>query len=175
MRRVGTRVAAALLVTLGAVGTALSAPGLVWSLRTSLASGDAPLDSTVAGAPERRWVRLTDAVVRCETVHETSRGRLALATDRAGAELFVVPLPGPCEGARTDGVFLPDRIPAVRLKAIGLDVPADLPVKQGVRLLVPHVSGRVLLVAAAPLTVSLALTLGGLALAWRLRARAPAS
>ena len=76
-----------------------------------LRSPGAPLPTTVAAAPDQRWVVLDDAVVDCRPRAENQRVTFVLANDRSGANPFLAQLvgAGPCHpspGERLDGVFV---------------------------------------------------------------------
>ncbi len=79
-----------------------------WAL---LRSPDAPLPSTVAAAPQHRWVSLEDAVLDCSTQRTRRGSTLVLAHDRSGAHPFLAQLAGrrACEGSGpgpVDGAFV---------------------------------------------------------------------
>ncbi len=105
MGRMGLR----LLVALGLVLCILTGWKAALGTLVLLRSPDAPLLTTVAGAPEHRWVVLTDAVLDCSTQQVRERTALVLADDASGEHLFVAQLASPdgCAPARRlDGVFV---------------------------------------------------------------------
>jgi len=74
-------------------------------------SPEAPISTTVAAAPDNRWVVLQDAVLDCSTRQIRERATLVLANDRSGAHPFVAQLAGTraCDGAAArsiDGAFI---------------------------------------------------------------------
>jgi hypothetical protein len=162
----GRRVLGTLLLLAGVGGVSIFGPGLVWAVRTAAAAGAAPMPTSVADAPARKWVRLTDAKVRCETVKSARGVHVAVATDAAGAHPFLTQLTDPekCETARLEGLFLDERVTATRLKdAYGLDVSGT----PDLRVLGPPVGWGFALLALAPVLVSAALGFGGWWLGWR--------
>lgn len=92
--------------------------GFTWySARALWLSPPAPRHTTVADAPEQRWVVLDDAVLDCATERVTRRAglhtayTLVRASDRAGTHGFVAQLAGAdaCARAATrplDGAFI---------------------------------------------------------------------
>jgi hypothetical protein len=164
----GRRLLGWLLVVAGVAGVSLFGPGLLWAARTAASAGATALPVTVAEAPTRRWVRLTDARVLCGTVRSARGVHVAVATDAAGAHPFLTQLTDPsrCESARLEGLFLDEVLTAARVQeAYGLEVPgaADL------RVLGPPVGMGLALLAVAPVLVSAALALGGFWVGWRRR------
>ncbi len=155
-----------LLLVSGVGALSRFGPGLLWAARTAASAGRAPTPVAVADAPSRRWVRLTDAEVRCDSV-KTARGvHVAFAPDAAGNHPFLTQLTEPkrCDTARTEGLFLDDRVSAARLlEAYGLEAPggADL------RVLGPPVGWGFVALALAPVLVSLAMAFGGWWVGWR--------
>jgi hypothetical protein len=100
-----------LLVALGISVCILTGWLAAEDARTVLGAPDAPLATTVAGAPENRWVMLQDAVFDCSTRRARLRSTLLLANDRTGTHPFLARLAGTraCDtlGSRpVDGVFL---------------------------------------------------------------------
>ncbi len=100
-----------LLVALGISVCILTGWFAARAARALLDSPDAPLTTTVAAAPDDRWVVLQDAVLDCSTRQTRQRATLVLANDGTGAHPFVAQLVGTkaCEGARTrsiDGAFI---------------------------------------------------------------------
>lgn len=78
-----------------------------WSAMRS--TPEAPLETTVEDAPDRRWVRPTDLALRCET-RVASRGFTFLLAEGGPSRTPVaVHLVGdvPCPTAPPDGVFIP--------------------------------------------------------------------
>ncbi len=74
-------------------------------------SPEAPISTTVAAAPDNRWVVLQDAVLDCSTRQIRERATMVLANDRSGARPFVAQLAGTraCDGAAArpiDGAFI---------------------------------------------------------------------
>jgi hypothetical protein len=105
MGRMGLR----LLVALGLVLCILTGWKTALGTLVLLRSPDAPLPTTVARAPEHRWVVLTDAVLDCATQQVRQRTALVLADDASGEHLFVAQLASPDGCAvtrRLDGVFV---------------------------------------------------------------------
>jgi hypothetical protein len=105
MGRMGLR----LLVALGLVLCILTGWKAALGTLALLRSRDAPLPTTVARAPEHRWVVLTDAVLDCATQQVRQRTALVLADDASGEHLFVAQLASPDGCAvtrRLDGVFV---------------------------------------------------------------------
>jgi hypothetical protein len=117
------------LVALGAIGLLLVGPTVAKFATVIVRSGSAPVATTVAAAPADTWVRLTDAVLRCET-RKVVAGRVAttiiLGRDAAGAHPFVASFTGEvgCDaaGASVDGVFMPGVVDAEALGRAGVDV-----------------------------------------------------
>jgi hypothetical protein len=162
----GRKVLGWLLLLSGVGALSLFGPGLIWAVRTAATAGSAPTPVAVAVAPARKWVRLTDAAVRCETVKSARGVHVAVATDAAGDHPFLTQLSDPkkCDTARTEGLFLDDRVSAARVKeAYGLDAPGDA----GLRVLGPPVGWGFVALALAPVLVSLAMALGGWWIGWR--------
>ncbi len=88
--------------------------------------GSTPLQSTVAAAPQGRWVTLTDAKLRCEslTVYK-DQVTFFLATDAGLANPFLAQFIGKvtCEqaSAAISGAFLPERLTMADLAEYGVD------------------------------------------------------
>jgi hypothetical protein len=92
--------------------------GFAWySGRALWLSPSSPKRTTVADAPDRRWVVLEDAVLDCATERVTQRSglhaayTLVRASDRSGGRTFVAQLAGAdsCEAAAEkplDGAFI---------------------------------------------------------------------
>ena len=101
-----------LLVALGLFVCILTGWFAAQAARTLLDSAKAPITTTVAAAPDNRWVILQDAVLDCSTRQIRQRNTLVLANDHGGAHPFVAQLAGTraCEpGARPrpiDGAFI---------------------------------------------------------------------
>jgi hypothetical protein len=170
----GRRILGVLLLVAGVGGVSLFGPGLVWAVRTAATAGAAPSPTSVADAPARKWVRLTDAKVRCDSVRSARGVHVAIATDTAGAHPFVIQLADPekCDTARLEGLFLDERVTAARLKeAYGLEVAGS----PDLRVLGPPVGWGFALLALAPVLVSGAMAAGGWWLGWRSAAARRAS
>ncbi len=100
-----------LLVALGLFVCILTGWYATRAARALMDSPARPLETTVAAAPDSRWVILQDAVLDCSTRQIRNRATLVLANDGTGTHPFVAQLVGPraCEaGARTpiDGAFI---------------------------------------------------------------------
>jgi hypothetical protein len=100
-----------LLVALGLFVCILTGWFAAHAARALVDSPESPLQTTVAAAPDNRWVILQDAVLDCSTRQVRQRATLVLANDRTGTHPFVAQLVGTkaCEGAgsRTiDGAFI---------------------------------------------------------------------
>ncbi len=100
-----------LLVALGISVCILTGWVAVRAARALRDSPEAPLPSTVAAAPDNRWVVLQDAVLDCSTRQIRQRATLVLANDPTGAHPFVAQLAGTraCQGANPrpiDGAFI---------------------------------------------------------------------
>ena len=105
MGRMGLR----LLVALGLVLCILTGWKAALAVLALLRAPSAPLRTTVASAPDHRWVVLTDAVLDCATQQVRERTALVLADDPTGQHLFVAQLarPDACAAdARLDGAFV---------------------------------------------------------------------
>ncbi|HET6412081.1 MAG TPA: hypothetical protein VFG53_08475 [Anaeromyxobacter sp.] len=83
-----------LLVALGISVCILSAWKATSAARDLLSTPDEPVTTAVAGAPERRWVKLEDAVLDCSSRQVRQLETLVLANDRSGTRPFVVELVG---------------------------------------------------------------------------------
>jgi hypothetical protein len=168
----GWRMLGTLLIASGAAGLAVFGPGLVWAFRTGWNAGGAPAAVTVAEAPPRRWVRLTDATPRCETKRADRGMHVVLVTDGAGAHPFLTQLEDPerCESARREGLFLDERATAAKVKeAYGIEVPGG----GEVRVLVPMMTRGFVALAGLPVLASVAVAGGGLWLGWRRKKTPP--
>lgn len=162
----GRRILGMVLLVAGVGGVSIFGPGLIWAVRTAATAGAAPIATSVADAPARKWVRLTDAKVRCESVKSARGVHIAIATDAAGAHPFVTQLSNPekCETARLEGLFLDERVSAARVKeAYGLEVTGT----PELRVLGPPVGWGFALLALAPVLVSGVMAFGGWWLGWR--------
>lgn len=115
-------------------------------------AGSSPVPSTVAEAPEGRWVTLTDATLRCESraVHRDAT-TFFLATDAGPGRPFVAQFVGAvsCEAAasRISGAFVPDRLTLADLAQYGLDAEGA----SGLRLFTPLATPQYLRMALVPL------------------------
>lgn len=100
-----------LLVALGIFMCILTGWFAVHAARTLYDAPSTPLPTTVAEAPDGRWVTLQDAVLDCSTQQNRQRATLVLANDRTGTHPFVAHLAGgrACDAASArpiDGVFV---------------------------------------------------------------------
>jgi len=105
MGRMGFR----LLVALGLVLCILTGWKTALGVLGLLRAPNAPLRTTVASAPDHRWVVLTDAVLDCATQQVRQRTALVLADDATGQHLFVAQLarPDACASTtRLEGAFV---------------------------------------------------------------------
>ena len=106
MGRMGLR----LLVALGVFICILTGSFTAHAARALLRSPDEPVATTVADAPENRWVMLEDAVLDCSHKRVQQRTMLVLANDRSGSHPFVAHVSGvDCEAASRrplDGAFI---------------------------------------------------------------------
>ena len=134
------KLASGLLIVAGAIW----ALGMAWvasnTLSAYLRAGDAPAVVKVADAPEKRWVKLEDARVRCDT-RKVQGGFTYFVAEAPQAEPFVAQLSGevPCDGAQLDGGFIPGRFTREWLKQkIGIDVPVDRDVRFFTQALAPR-------------------------------------
>lgn len=75
-------------------------------------------ETTVAAAPDGRWVRLTDLQLRCDTRVVQRGSTFVLAADAAGAVPVAVHVLGDvaCDAVGREGGFLPGRFTRVWLK-----------------------------------------------------------
>jgi hypothetical protein len=86
--------------------------GFTWySGRALWLAPSAPARTTVAAAPQNRWIVLEDAVLDCSRQKVYARYTLVRASDRSGAHPFVAQLAGTdaCAGSRErplDGAFI---------------------------------------------------------------------
>jgi len=83
-----------LLVALGISVCILSAWKATSAARDLLATPDDPVTTTVADAPERRWVKLEDGVLDCSKRQVRQLETLVLANDRSGTRPFLAELVG---------------------------------------------------------------------------------
>jgi len=84
-----------------------------WRAWSSLrAAPAAPLEASVEGAPDGRWLRPTDLAIRCDTRVESRGFTYFLAEGGPSRIPVVVLLVGsePCPAAPVDGGFFPGRI-----------------------------------------------------------------
>ncbi len=100
-----------LLVALGLFVCILTGWFAAHAAQTLVDAPRAPLSTTVAAAPDNRWVVLQDAVLDCSTQQIRQRATLVLANDPSGAHPFVAQLVGTksCAGASghpIDGAFI---------------------------------------------------------------------
>ena len=100
-----------LLVALGIFVCILTGWFATRAARTLMDSPASPSPSTVAAAPDNRWVVLEDAVLDCSTRQVRQRATLVLANDHTGGHPFVAQLVGTraCEGSGgrpMDGAFI---------------------------------------------------------------------
>jgi hypothetical protein len=100
-----------LLVALGLFVCILTGWYATRTARALMDSPDHPTSTTVAAAPDNRWVILQDAVLDCSTRQTRNRATLVLANDDTGAHPFVAQLVGTraCDAGtkRTiDGAFI---------------------------------------------------------------------
>ncbi len=119
-----------LLIVIGALGLFTTSSVVFQTASILLHAGSAPKEATVATAAPQAWVRLDDAVLRCDTrqvVHGSgdAANTVFLAADRAGANPFVAHFLGDvsCEQAQKDvnGVFLPGTATPESLQRVGVD------------------------------------------------------
>lgn len=92
---------------------------LSWAALGALrAAPAAPLEATVAEAPEGRWVRLADLALRCDTRVEARGSTFFLAEGGPARAPVAVHLLGgaPCPTAPLDGGFLPGKYTRAWLK-----------------------------------------------------------
>jgi hypothetical protein len=100
-----------LLVALGIFVCILTGWFAAHAARALIESPKSPVSTTVAAAPDNRWVVLQDAVLDCTTRQIRQRATLVLANDRTGTHPFVAQLVGTkaCEGPSSrpiDGAFI---------------------------------------------------------------------
>lgn len=100
-----------LLVALGISVCILTGWFAAHAARALLDAPETAEATTVAAAPDHRWVILEDAVLDCSTRQIRQRATLVLANDRAGTHPFVAQLVGTraCENAGRapiDGAFI---------------------------------------------------------------------
>jgi hypothetical protein len=92
---------------------------LVWATFAALrAAPAAPLDAAVEGAPDGRWLRLTDLSFRCDTRVESRGSTFFLAEGGPSRTPVAVHLLGSvsCPTAPPEGGFLPGRFSRAWLK-----------------------------------------------------------
>jgi hypothetical protein len=105
MGRMGLR----LLVAIGACLCIFTGWFAAHAALALLRTPSRPLRTTVAAAPDRRWVVLTDAVLDCATQQVRQRTALVLADDTSGAHPFVAQLArrdACARSAELDGAFV---------------------------------------------------------------------
>lgn len=83
-----------LLVALGIFVCILTGWYAARAARALIDSPRSPASSTVADAPDNRWIVLEDAVLDCSTRQIRQRATLVLANDRSGTHPFVAQLFG---------------------------------------------------------------------------------
>jgi hypothetical protein len=152
------KLASGLLVFAGGIWTI----GMAWvaanALSAYMRAGDAPAVVKVADAPEKRWVKLEDARVRCDT-RKVQGGFTYFVADAPQAEPFLAQLSGdvPCDAAQLDGGFIPGRFTKDWLKGkIGVDLPIERDVRLFTTALAPAYLKGVLFRTIAFLIVGLA-------------------
>lgn len=164
---------------LGALGVLLLAPTIARFATVIVRSGGAPRATTVAAAPPDTWVRLTDAVLRCDT-RRTFEGRTTafLGHDAQGAHPFVASFVGDlgCAQAQADvnGVFMPGTADPERLARVGLDVGGSKDYRFLSQALRPAAMKVALVRGIAWLVAAVLLVVAGVVLVRRAR-RAPAA
>jgi hypothetical protein len=152
------KLASGLLILAGAVWTI----GMAWVTSNALSAyvhaGDAPAVVKVADAPERRWVKLEDARVRCDT-RKVQGGFTYFLAEAPQGEPFLAQLSGdvPCESAQLDGGFIPGRFTRDWLKGkLGLELPIEHDVRLFTETLAPRFLKGVLFRTVAFLIAGLA-------------------
>ncbi len=152
-----------LMAIAGIFGFSAGVTPMVKLLRALAAAGSAPVASTVAAAPTGRWVKLTDAKLRCESraVYKDSM-TFFLATDAGLANPFVAQFVGKpsCEeaAANVHGAFIPDALTLADLAQYGVDAKGAT----GLRLFTPLATPKYLRLATVPFLAILAIG-GGIA------------
>ncbi len=113
-------------VAIGAIVFVLFAQTVARVASMLVRAGPAPAPATVAAAPPDTWVRLTDAVLRCDTRKVVGGATVFLARDAGGGHPFVADFAGDvsCAAAQADvnGTFLAEAVDPAKLASAGLDV-----------------------------------------------------
>jgi hypothetical protein len=157
---------------------------LVWAAFVAVrAAPAAPLDAALEGAPDGRWLRLTDLTVRCDTRVESRGSTFFLAEGGASKAPVAVHLVGsaPCPMAPPEGGFLPGKFTRAWLKETfdvafpGADV-AGPEVRLFTTTLTPEYQRRALWRLLPMLGLGLLMVvIGGRGLLRAVRARPPAA
>ncbi len=153
------------LVLIGALWSFRVLPIAVNSGKAYFRAGSAPVPTSVAGAPDERWIRLEDARLRCETRSVQKRFTYFLAEPTQGGAPFVVQLSGdvPCEGARLEGGFVPGSYTRAWFKEnLGLDVPGEGDLRLFSQALSPGYLRGIFAVSVALLVAGLAVLAVGI-------------
>ncbi len=153
-----------IVIAAGIVGLSASGWVTLQALRAASAAGPAPLDSTVAAAPDGRWVRLQDAVLHCTSKVEVRGAAVYSGTAVDGRVPFVAQLAAdaPCDAKGLDGSFLPGTYAASVLNAkLGLKLPDGPPLRVFTQAFTPRNQRRIAWLALPWLVLSVLLVATG--------------